>query len=70
MDIYPLGDDEEPVDPTQWTQKEKDQYRFGGFRYSFRGPEYPDTAVPQIGGLYPFPIEDKTMPEKTTDSST
>jgi len=63
MGIYIIGEDEIPVDPLSWTQKEKDQYRFGGFKYSFRGPEYPSKIVPQIGGLYPFPKEDRTMPD-------
>jgi len=35
-------------------------YRFGGFRYSLRGPYYnaSDEIVPQLPGLYDFPVKD------------
>lgn len=40
------------------------QYRYGGFRYSLRGPaKYgPDEIVPQLPSLYPYPITDTDQP--------
>ena len=44
---------------TELTEKQKNQYRFEGFRYSLVGPSRsgPDEIVPQVGGLYPFPSD-------------
>lgn len=68
MGLYTLNPDELPVDSSKWSQKEKDQYRFGGFKYSFRGPEYIRETIPQIKGLYAFPASDQsTPPDESTD---
>jgi len=58
MKLRTIISEELPDDPVNWTQKEKNQYRFGGYRYSFRGPDYPQTAVPQVDGYYAFPKDD------------
>ena len=58
MKLFPIKSDDTVRVPSKWSQKEKDQYRFGGVRYSFRGPEYPSETIPQIEGLYPFPKND------------
>jgi len=66
MSLYNIQKDDETVDPTTWTQKEKDQYRFGGVKYSFRGPDYPSDTVPQIRGLYSFPKSDESTPPEVS----
>lgn len=62
MSLYNIQRDDETVDPKTWTNKEKDQYRFGGVKYSFRGPDYPSSTVPQIRGLYAFPKGEESTP--------
>ena len=36
------------------------KYRYGGFRYSLRGPAKsgPDEIIPEVSSLYPFPRKD------------
>jgi hypothetical protein len=62
-----MDSDNDIDDPSKWSQKEKDQYRFGGIRYSFRGPEYPAVAVPQIKGLYAYPTNDSEESSSSED---
>jgi len=51
----------------------KQQYQYGGFRYSLRGTDThgPDDIIPQLPGLYPYPITDTDQPairyEEDTD---
>lgn len=42
----------------------KQQYQYGGFRYGLRGPDThgPDEIIPQLPGLYPYPITDTDQP--------
>lgn len=42
----------------------KQQYKYGGFRYSLRGTaKYgPDDIIPQLPSLYPYPITDTDQP--------
>ena len=59
MKLYTVQSGETPDSPKNISQKMKDKYRFGGFRYSFQGPGYPADIIPQIPGLYPFPEKGK-----------
>ena len=42
------------------TERERNRYRFGGFKYSLRGPTCwgPDDIVYKIVGSYTFPIDE------------
>jgi len=42
---------------TDEEQLERDRYRFGGFRYSFRGPAHSmsDQIIPELPSLYAYP---------------
>ena len=66
MSLYNIQADDNTVDPETWSQKEKNQYRFGGVKYSFRGPDYPSDTVPQIRGLYAFPKSDESTPPEVS----
>lgn len=41
------------------------RYRYGGERYGFRGTNRfgPDDWIPQVSGLYAFPLGDTQNPE-------
>lgn len=46
--------------PNDLTQREKDRYRFGGDKYSIRGPDYPGDIIRKEDGNFAFPKEDTT----------
>jgi len=52
------------------TQAEQDKYRFSAERYSLRGANgsRPGEYVPQLPGMYPFPLEEN-MPQNSSSSS-
>jgi len=52
------------------TQLDQDKYRFGAERYSLRGSNAsrPSEYVPQLPGMYAFPLEEN-MPEESSSSS-
>jgi hypothetical protein len=52
-------------------QLEKDRYRFGGFRYSFRGPSMSmsDQIIPELPSLYAYPRVGLQSEESEEDSS-
>ena len=52
------------------TQAEQDKYRFSAERYSLRGANAsrPGEYVPQLPGMYPFPLEEN-MPQNSSSSS-
>ena len=56
MSLYQLLQMQTPIAPQNWTKKQKNQYRFGGTRYSFQGTTHnPSSIVLQVGSNYSFP---------------
>ena len=62
MSLYQLLEMQTPIDPQNWTEKQKNQYRFGGTRYSFQGTTHsPSEFVLQTGSNYAFPQGDQDV---------
>jgi len=64
-----------PVDPSEtiYNEKQKNQYRFGGDRYSLRGTASygPSDIIGQVTGLYTFPRgEEEFLLDPDISSST
>lgn len=45
------------MEEDQYSEIAKNRYRFGGFRYGFRGPSTcgPDDIIPELPGLFAYP---------------
>jgi len=68
MSLYTIIPEETPDNNSNWTKREKAQYRFGGYRYSFKGPTYPQETVMENTGWYAFPKEDGVTESNNVDN--